>query len=151
MWNCVDYLQYGYIVMVVTNVTRWMGVFQTQVSRNHLFYYLIETVWPVQCMVHYITFFVEYTMLFKFRKFVTSYQEYIDTYRIGMIARKNSAYVWAAVYWIVVFSTSTLDAYFGLSHIDGNHLWPFNSLRPRHNRRHFPDDIFKCIFFNENI
>ena len=25
-----------------------------------------------------------------------------------------------------------------------------NSLRPRPNRRHFADDIFKCIFENEN-
>ena len=27
----------------------------------------------------------------------------------------------------------------------------FNSLRPRRNRRHFADDIFKCIFLNENV
>ena len=27
----------------------------------------------------------------------------------------------------------------------------FNSLRPRQNGRHFPDNIFKCIFMNENI
>ena len=26
----------------------------------------------------------------------------------------------------------------------------FNSLRPRRNRRHFADDIFKCIFLNQN-
>ena len=26
----------------------------------------------------------------------------------------------------------------------------FNSLKPRPNRRHFADDIFKCIFENEN-
>ena len=26
----------------------------------------------------------------------------------------------------------------------------FNTLRPRPNRRHFADDIFKCIFENEN-
>ena len=26
-----------------------------------------------------------------------------------------------------------------------------NSLGPRQNGRHFPDDIFKCIFFNENV
>ena len=25
------------------------------------------------------------------------------------------------------------------------------TLRPRDNGRHFPDDIFKCIFFNENV
>ena len=27
----------------------------------------------------------------------------------------------------------------------------FNSLRPRPNRRHFADDILKCIFLNENV
>ena len=27
----------------------------------------------------------------------------------------------------------------------------FNTLRPRQDGRHFPDDIFKCIFFNENV
>ena len=26
-----------------------------------------------------------------------------------------------------------------------------NSLRPRQNRRHFADDIFQCIFLNENV
>ena len=26
-----------------------------------------------------------------------------------------------------------------------------NTLRPRQNGRHFADDIFKCIFLNENI
>ena len=27
---------------------------------------------------------------------------------------------------------------------------PFDTLRPRQNGRHFPDDIFQCIFLNEN-
>ena len=27
----------------------------------------------------------------------------------------------------------------------------FNTLRPRHNGCHFADDIFKCIFLNENV
>ena len=26
----------------------------------------------------------------------------------------------------------------------------FNTLRPKQNGRHFADDIFKCIFLNEN-
>ena len=26
----------------------------------------------------------------------------------------------------------------------------FNTLSPRQNGRHFPDDIFKCLFLNEN-
>ena len=28
---------------------------------------------------------------------------------------------------------------------------PVNTLRPRQNGRHFPDNIFKCIFLNENV
>ena len=28
---------------------------------------------------------------------------------------------------------------------------PVNTLRPRRNRRHFADAIFKCIFLNENV
>ena len=26
-----------------------------------------------------------------------------------------------------------------------------NTLRPKQNGRHFPDDTFKCIFLNENV
>ena len=31
------------------------------------------------------------------------------------------------------------------------HRQLFNTLRPRQNGRHFPDDIFKWIFLNENV
>ena len=30
-------------------------------------------------------------------------------------------------------------------------IWPFNTLRPRQNGRHFPDDILKWIFLTENV
>ena len=30
-------------------------------------------------------------------------------------------------------------------------MFTFNTLRPRQNERHFADDIFKCIFVNENV
>ena len=31
-------------------------------------------------------------------------------------------------------------------------VWPmFNTLRPRQNGRHFADDVFKCIYLNENM
>ena len=30
-------------------------------------------------------------------------------------------------------------------------LGPVSTLRPRQNGRHFADDIFKCIFMNENV
>ena len=32
-----------------------------------------------------------------------------------------------------------------------NVVWDLNTLRPRQDGRHFPDDIFKCIFLNENV
>ena len=35
---------------------------------------------------------------------------------------------------------------------DAAQLWPqFNTLTPRQNYRHFADDIFKCIFLNEDV
>ena len=30
-------------------------------------------------------------------------------------------------------------------------VFSVNTLRPRPNGRHFTDDIFKCIFLNENV
>ena len=30
------------------------------------------------------------------------------------------------------------------------HVLPFSTMRPRQNKRHIPDDIFKCIFLNKN-
>ena len=40
------------------------------------------------------------------------------------------------------------EQYDALSHWS---LGNFNTLRRRHNGRHFADDIFKCIFLNENV
>ena len=35
--------------------------------------------------------------------------------------------------------------------IENHHLHWFNTLKPRQNGRHFPDDIFKRIFLNQNF
>ena len=32
-----------------------------------------------------------------------------------------------------------------------SHQISFNTLRPRMNDRHFADDIFKCIFMNDDV
>ena len=45
--------------------------------------------------------------------------------------------------------TGLIGIVMGSSHWIGLH-W-FDTLRPRQNDRHFPDDIFKCIFLNENM
>ena len=42
--------------------------------------------------------------------------------------------------WLVFYVCQVL--------IDGSDV---NTLRPRQHGRHFPDDIFRCIFLNENI
>ena len=50
--------------------------------------------------------------------------------------------------------TQAMAWYFPWANIDPalyHHVLVFNSLRPRQNGRHFPDDIFKCIFLNENV
>ena len=36
-----------------------------------------------------------------------------------------------------------------MNSIDTNYI--LNTLRPRQHGRHFPDDIFRCIFLNENV
>ena len=35
--------------------------------------------------------------------------------------------------------------------VNSFHVLSFNTLRPRRNEQHFADDIFKRIFFNENV
>ena len=44
-------------------------------------------------------------------------------------------------YWCLVL----ISGYFSISFIS------FSTLRPRQNGSHFPDNIFKCIFLNENV
>ena len=46
--------------------------------------------------------------------------------------------------------TSSRKRLIMLSHDSCQHK-EINTLRPRQNGRHFADDIFKCIFFNENV
>ena len=53
---------------------------------------------------------------------------------------------WDHGFWVQVHTTKTVGSYY-LS-ISKYH---FNTLRPRQDGRLFPDDIFKSIFFNENV
>ena len=46
---------------------------------------------------------------------------------------------------------SSLASYLSLCVMYVCSLVTFNTLRPRQNGRHFTDDIFKCIFVNENV
>ena len=49
-------------------------------------------------------------------------------------------------WWHTCWGNCTGTLSFYLSHFNS-----FNTLGPRQNRRHFADDIFKCIFLNENV
>ena len=49
------------------------------------------------------------------------------------------------VYWRGTGSDITSEIQAGVG------LPSFNTLRPRQSGRNFPDDIFKCIFLNENV
>ena len=67
-------------------------------------------------------------------------------------------FIWLGSWWLDVYRMTTkhivrLRAYVNnLSH----HMiaigkWQFHTLRPRQSGRHFSDDIFRCIFFNEEF
>ena len=58
------------------------------------------------------------------------------------------------VIWICITRHIFIKTYWGFNKIFSrpfSNAFAFNSLRPRQNGRHFADDIFKCIFFNENV
>ena len=48
--------------------------------------------------------------------------------------------VWPVYFHCVLFSSSTIAD-----------IWYIGTLRPRQNGHRFPEDIFKCIFLNENV
>ena len=51
--------------------------------------------------------------------------------------------------WSIHFSTYSLIL--GIESVLWTLFYNINTLRPRQNDRHFPDDIFKCIFLNEDV
>ena len=55
------------------------------------------------------------------------------------------------VYWIPLRQTVWAFRHLPDGGTRGSDRPSVNTLRPRQNGRHFPDDIFKCIFLNENV
>ena len=49
--------------------------------------------------------------------------------------------------WSELIDELCIDTFMYLT----NEFPVLNTLRPRQNGHHFPDDIFKCIFLNENV
>ena len=60
---------------------------------------------------------------------------------------------WVKIYEVKVLHTSTLRSDTWIYPSCQYYCSPYIivSLRPRQNRRHFADDISKCIFLNENV
>ena len=67
-------------------------------------------------------------------------------------------FIWFGIWWLEVYRMTTkhmvkLRSYVNnLSyHMIAIGMWQFHTLRPRKSGRHFSDDIFKCISFNEEF
>ena len=67
-------------------------------------------------------------------------------------------FIWLGSWWLEVYRMTTkhmvrLRAYVNnLSyHIIAIGKWQFHTLKPRQSGRHFSGDIFRCIFFNEEL
>ena len=59
----------------------------------------------------------------------------------GLALKRQKAITWSngdPIHWCIHMST-------------GHNVLTLNTLRPRQNGCHFADDIFKCIFLNENV
>ena len=94
------------LLLIVKNVGRWLGVFHVPSNSLLLIFYTQTSVWAMQCMLHYMTFFVDSAMFYNFRAFLNSYQQYIDEYGStavqGMVSLKNITRRYVAIYWVVL-------------------------------------------------
>ena len=59
--------------------------------------------------------------------------------------------LWQCQITVVIQGPMTWIIWGGSPYMAATVSYPDNSLRPRQNGRHFADDIFKCIFVNENV
>ena len=86
----------------------------------------------------YMTFIYDWLPAYK-----RMHWEYLSLYNI-----KIALYVVLNRYYFRYrFNSGYLDMFYSLSNLS---LTVINSLRPRQNGRRFADDLFKCIFLNEN-
>ena len=58
---------------------------------------------------------------------------------------RNYVYNMISLFFIVFLESCAIDQ------LIATQILPLNTLRPRQNGRHFPDDTFKRIFVNENV
>ena len=73
-----------------------------------------------------------------------------DTYKVKFVG--SSGWPTGAKIFFFIFGMDCLDCFMLYKKAWRRYaLSEFNTLRPRQHGRHFPDDIFKCIFLNENL
>ena len=76
----------------------------------------------------------------------------------GLALKRHQAIIWTnngLVYWHLKVSLCLNELTFRdpckITHLSLLADDGFNTLRPRQNGRHFEDNVFKCIFLNENV
>ena len=117
------------VLLIVTNVSRWLGVFNVPRESLQLIFDIQTSVWAIQCLTHYLVFFVDSVKFSHFRTFLNSYQEYIDEYRMGVTPIKDTSYRYVAIYWAVVSLFVALNICFGVLYSSGSdqYMWPFDT------------------------
>ena len=71
----------------------------------------------------------------------------------GNLTLLSSLLVWIGRSYVCQCALCSHTSGEGANNTD-RHIWdgnPINTLRPQPNGRNFPNDIFKCTFFNENV
>ena len=120
------------LLLIVTNVGRWLGVFHVPSNSLLLIFYTQTSVWALQCMLHYMTFFVDSAIFSNFRAFLNSYQQYIDEYGSTavqeMVSLKNITRRYVAIYWVVLLIFMAANTHFQLSYLCGyrQYIWPLD-------------------------
>ena len=117
------------LLLVVTTVCRWMGVFQTERAELHVIFDAHTTIWAAECMFHFVFFFVESSVFSHFKTFLRSYQEYVDKYRMGVISVKHFACVCVALYWVFLSMVTVSDTFFDYLYLGNSSqfMWPLDN------------------------
>ena len=79
-----------------------------------------------------------------------AYLEYVGNAGGGYVDKESDVLFWAIIFHLATNEFPHDSAVWWIlatSHISIT----VNTLKPRQNGRHFPDDIFLCIFLNENV
>ena len=127
------------------------------VTNNYFFglHPLLLMIWRIQCGV-----IIMWLIFSQILTNVTRCLDHEGEVWVSFVVSTNSDLFFASItgmhavsYYIVRHYNSTrlYMPFFKTSEILSNFILHFNTLRLRQSGCHFPDDIFKCIFLNENV